>query len=52
VGRSMLVDPMGVVQADLGPSPSVRVVEMDLSTTEQVRKVLPSLSHRRPDLLG
>jgi predicted amidohydrolase len=52
VGRSMLVDPMGVVQADLGPSPSVRLAEVDLSVTDQVRKVLPSLSHRRPDLLG
>jgi deaminated glutathione amidase len=52
VGRSLLVDPMGVVQADLGPFPSVRVADVDLGVTDQVRKVLPSLSHRRPDLLG
>jgi predicted amidohydrolase len=51
VGRSLLVDPMGVVQADLGPFPSVRVAEMDLAMTDRVRKTLPSLSHRRPDLL-
>jgi deaminated glutathione amidase len=50
VGRSLLVDPMGVVQADLGPSPAVRVTEVDLDVTARVRKVLPSLSHRRPDV--
>ena len=52
VGRSMLIDPMGVVQADLGPFPSVRVAEVDLALTEKVRKTLPSLAHRRPDLLA
>jgi deaminated glutathione amidase len=52
VGRSLLVDPMGVVQADLGPFPSVRLAEVDLSLTERVRRTLPSLAHRRPDLLS
>jgi predicted amidohydrolase len=52
VGRSLLVDPMGAVQADLGPFPAVRVAEVDLGVTERVRKILPALSHRRPDLLG
>lgn len=51
VGRSLLVDPMGTIQADLGPFPAVRVVETDEATTERVRRVLPSLTHRRPDLL-
>lgn len=51
VGRSLLVDPMGTIQADLGPFPAVRVVETDEAITERVRRVLPSLSHRRPDLL-
>lgn len=51
VGRSLLVDPMGVIQADLGPFPSVRVAEVDLDLTERVRRTLPSLAHRRPDLL-
>jgi predicted amidohydrolase len=50
VGRSMLVDPMGTVRADLGPFPSVRLGEIDLDLTGKVRKVLPSLAHRRPDL--
>jgi deaminated glutathione amidase len=50
VGRSMLVDPMGTVGIDLGPFPAVRVCDLDLSLTEKVRAMIPSLSHRRPDL--
>ncbi|GAA0954464.1 carbon-nitrogen hydrolase family protein [Actinocorallia libanotica] len=46
VGRSMLVDPMGVV-ADLGPFPAVRVLPVDLALTDEVRRALPSLEHRR-----
>jgi len=52
VGRSMLVDPMGVVRLDLGPGPGVAVGRVDLDVTAQVRAVLPSLEHRRPDILG
>jgi predicted amidohydrolase len=51
VGRSLLLDPMGVAHADLGPSPAVRVVELDLEVTAQVRATLPSLAHRRTDVL-
>lgn len=51
VGRSMLVDPMGAVLADLGPFPGVRIGEIDLAATEQVRRVLPALAHRRGDVL-
>jgi predicted amidohydrolase len=47
VGRSLLVDPMGVVRSDLGPDPAVHVAEIDLSVTERVRATLPSLEHRR-----
>jgi predicted amidohydrolase len=47
VGRSLLVDPMGVVHADLGPFPAVRVAAIDLDVTARVREILPSLSHRR-----
>lgn len=49
VGRSMLIDPMGTVVADLGPFPAVRVAEIDQEVTERVRRILPSLQHRRPD---
>ncbi len=52
VGRSMLVDPMGVVRADLGSFPGVHVAEVDLHLTARVRSVLPCLEHQRPDLLG
>lgn len=47
VGRSLLVDPMGVVHTDLGPFPAVRTSDLDPALTAQVRKILPALSHRR-----
>jgi predicted amidohydrolase len=47
VGRSLLVDPLGVVRSDLGPEPAVHVGEIDLAVTERVRATLPCLEHRR-----
>jgi deaminated glutathione amidase len=52
VGRSMLVDPMGAVRADLGLWPQVTVAELDSALTARVRAVLPSLEHRRADVFG
>jgi predicted amidohydrolase len=52
VGRSMLIDPLGVVRADLGPSPAVTVVNADMSLVETVRRTLPSLANRREDVFG
>jgi deaminated glutathione amidase len=52
VGRSMLVDPMGTVRADLGPWPHVTVAELDRAMIAQVRAVLPCLEHRRDDVFG
>jgi predicted amidohydrolase len=52
VGRSMLVDPMGTVRADLGPDPGVAVAEVDPALTERVRALLPCLEHRRHDVFG
>lgn len=52
VGRSMLVDPLGTVRADLGPWPQVTVAELDSSLTARVREVLPCLEHRRDDVFG
>ncbi|MFC4113672.1 carbon-nitrogen hydrolase family protein [Nonomuraea zeae] len=46
VGRSMLVDPLGVVRADLGTGPGVQVVEVDHGWTATARAMLPSLQHR------
>jgi predicted amidohydrolase len=50
VGRSMLVDPMGVVRHDLGPAHTVQIGEIDRAVTESVRATVPSLLHRRPDI--
>jgi predicted amidohydrolase len=46
-GRSMIVDPWGIVLAQLGDRPGVAVAECDLSALEQIRKSLPALRHRR-----
>jgi deaminated glutathione amidase len=50
VGRSMLIDPLGVVRADLGPAPGVVVANADMSLVDTVRKTLPSLANRRADI--
>ncbi|WP_104044808.1 carbon-nitrogen hydrolase family protein [Arthrobacter sp. ZGTC412] len=47
VGRSVLVDPMGVVEADLGLEPGVRVVDVSLKTVERVRESFPMFRQRR-----
>lgn len=52
IGRSMLVDPMGTVRADLGPSAAIVVADLDSTVTAQVRAVLPCLEHRRDDLFA
>jgi deaminated glutathione amidase len=52
IGRSMLVDPMGVVRLDLGPFPGVATGRLDTALTAQVRDRLPCLAHRREDIFG
>jgi predicted amidohydrolase len=52
VGRSMLIDPLGVVRADLGPAAAIAVVEADLSLVDTVRATLPVLANRRTDIFG
>jgi deaminated glutathione amidase len=52
IGRSLLVDPFGVVRADLGPRPGVVVAEIDPALITEVRAALPSLANRRSDLFG
>jgi predicted amidohydrolase len=52
VGRSMLVDPLGVARQDLGPAHAVQIGEIDQVITESVRMTLPSLRHRRPDIFS
>ncbi|MFI7224748.1 carbon-nitrogen hydrolase family protein [Nonomuraea angiospora] len=46
VGRSMLVDPLGVIRADLGTAPGVQIVRVDHEWTTAARATLPCLQHR------
>lgn len=50
-GHTMIVDAWGRVLADAGPSgDAVVVVDIDLDTQSDIRRRLPSLAHRRPDV--
>jgi predicted amidohydrolase len=52
IGRSMLVDPLGTVRTDLGPTAGVGVADLDSAVTARVRAMLPCLEHRREDVFG
>ncbi len=52
IGRSILVDPLGVVRMDLGPGPGVAVGEVDVEAVRTVRDTVPSLYNRREDVFG
>jgi predicted amidohydrolase len=52
IGRSMLVDPMGVVRLDLGAAAGVAAGDVDTEATAAVRIVLPCLANRREDVLA
>ncbi|AFA38131.1 putative amidohydrolase [Pyrobaculum oguniense TE7] len=49
-GRSVVVNPFGVVEADLGAGEKFRVVEIDPSLVEEARRTVPALHLRRPEL--
>ena len=49
-GRSVAIDPMGVVIADAGESETIAVAHLDLERLLAVRQKLPALEHRRTDL--
>jgi len=46
-GRSIIVDPMGVVLADLGAATDVACVDLDLDHLDAVRRKLPVVRARR-----
>jgi predicted amidohydrolase len=48
-GRSLIVDPWGLVLAGAADSETAIVADLDLSTLRDVRQRLPSLSRRRPE---
>jgi predicted amidohydrolase len=47
-GRSMIVDPWGVVLAQAGDTPGHILAELDLERQREIRARLPSLANRRP----
>jgi predicted amidohydrolase len=47
VGRSVLIDPMGVTEADLGLDTGVQAVDISLETVAQVREAFPMFRQRR-----
>ncbi len=49
-GRSVAVDPMGVVIADAGEAEGITVAHVNLERVRFVREKLPALEHRRTDL--
>ena len=49
-GRSMVVDPFGVVLADMGQREGIEIVEVDVKRVQQVRRSLPLLRNRRADV--
>ena len=48
-GRSLIVDPVGVVPATTGDEETVTVADSDLPRLDAIRAALPALRHRRPE---
>jgi len=51
-GHSMVIDPWGEILAEAGEEAVVLTFDLDLDLVERVRKKMPSLVDRRPDLYG
>jgi deaminated glutathione amidase len=49
-GRSMIVDPWGVVLAQAPDSESCAIADLDLGRQARIRADLPSLANRRPEV--
>ena len=48
-GRSMIVDPWGVILAQAPDTETFVVAELDLERLKEIRRSLPSLANRRPE---
>jgi predicted amidohydrolase len=51
-GRSMIVDPWGIVLAQAPDSETHVIADLDLTRLEAIRRNLPSLANRRPEVYG
>lgn len=49
-GRSMVIDPFGAVELDIGSREGMEIVEIDRSRVRDVRRSLPLLKNRRTDV--
>jgi predicted amidohydrolase len=49
-GRSLIVDPWGVVLASAPDGECAIVAELDFANLADIRRRLPALTHRRPEL--
>ncbi len=49
-GRSMVVDPFGIVMLDMGNREGMEVIEIDKSRIQKARESLPLLKNRRTDV--
>jgi predicted amidohydrolase len=47
-GRSMIVDPWGIVLAQVADEPGFALAKLDFARQEDIRARLPVLAHRRP----
>lgn len=48
-GRSVVVDPMGVIMASAGEEETIIMADIDLERIQRVRGKLPSVKHRKPE---
>jgi len=51
-GGSLIVDPMGIVLAELGEQPGLAIADLSRARVEAVRQRNPSLEHRRFAVVG
>ena len=51
-GRSMIIDPWGIVLATAPDRDCVITADLDFEQLEHIRSILPSGDHRRPELFG
>ena len=49
-GRSLIVDPFGIVILDMGNKEGMEIIDLDVDRVNLIRKDLPLLKHRRTDL--